>query len=158
MQLDFCFDFYRQAEWQFRHPDGASSVRAYFISENADDEVAEPIDHGRLLIEPWRRVHHAEYASPSRDPIEIPKLALQASQNREAHEPGRQGCLFLGHVRAHFPERPRERTILVRGAVTRDQRACTHDSDPGKQKSDPRRKLQWLWQDDAESFEPFFYG
>jgi len=54
MQLDFCFDFNREAERQLGHADSAAGVRPNFFSKDADDEITEAVDYSRLLIKPGR--------------------------------------------------------------------------------------------------------
>src|SRR6185503_7417152 len=61
---DLAFDLHRNVERQLRHADGATRVGANVPAEDFDDEVGEAVDHGRLLVESRRGIHHAEHAHP----------------------------------------------------------------------------------------------
>src|SRR5262245_42160941 len=116
-EFDFPLDLYGNAKRKFCNTDGAPCVRSPFRPEDADDEVGEPVDHGRQSNETGRGIDHSEHPGPARDPIQAPELTLQAPENGKAGElRGRVG-LFFRDVSADLSERLRQASIGVRGAV-----------------------------------------
>ena len=87
-KLGFSLDLHRDIERQFSQAHGAAAAGTHIRSVEFQDEVGKSIDDIRLLVEPGRRIDHAEYARPGRHAIEVAQRTFEAGEDGECDQAG----------------------------------------------------------------------
>jgi hypothetical protein len=125
-------------------------VAADVRPEHCEDQVGEAVDHRRVPVESLRAVDHAEDPQPTRDAVQVAKLALQAAENRESDLARDLVCLLERHLRADLAERTRERAVRVLRRVAGDDGTVATHVGERKRQLDTARRLHRRRQGEAE--------
>ena len=76
------------------HTDGSAAAHASLLTEDLDDQLAEPVHHLRLLTEVWCAVHHAEHLHDLHDLVEAAQRVAHRAQQVQSGDSG-SGVAFL---------------------------------------------------------------
>ena len=90
------------------------------VAPEVDDEIAEPVDDQRFLIEPGRGMDVSDSAQPLRHAVESTELLLQRGEYPETGQTSGVVTLFDGQLVANAALH--QRPGSVEGAMARDIR------------------------------------
>src|SRR2546425_3463180 len=81
--LENRLDFHRRVARQRTHAHGAAGARAAFLAEYVDQQLAAPVDDGRLVLETRGTIYHAQYFDDTLHPVETAQFVAQCGQERQ---------------------------------------------------------------------------
>ncbi|GEM_PF-4094005 len=105
-QLHFTLNLHRNIEGKLGQAHGAATVGTPVRAVEFQDEIRESVDDIRLLVEAGRRIDHAEYARPGRDPVKVAKRTVEAAEDGERNQSGGNIALFERDFAPELAERP----------------------------------------------------
>ena len=145
-ELDFAFNLHRNIERKLGKSHRAATVGTHFRAVKFKDEVRESVDDIGLLIEAWRRIHHAEYARPGSYAVKVAKRTLEAAEDRECDKTGCEVALFERYIAPNFAEWFRKGAVRVLRPVAGDQYPVAEDSHKPEGQHDTGWRLRRRWQ------------
>ena len=101
---DCGFDLDRHVKGQRGHANSGASVGASFGTVEREDKIGAAVNHGGLLGEVRRAVHHPVQAQPGGDAIEVAEFPLEAAEHRERDRLGQVVRLCDCDINADFAE------------------------------------------------------